>query len=338
VKISRIPWPSRPQGALPPMPKLVFVLFVAIALAACGRSEDAPPVATAPAPVAPAPAPVEPVAVDPGLGDLTVDELYGRAREAMAAQRMVAPAGDNALEYYLAIVEKEPGNAGARDALRELFPFASGTAEQEINQGNLEEAARIVAALALADPENYSLTILRGKLEARRRIVEREQLAQAAAAAAAATAAAVPRPPTPTPSVAESPAVVEPAPTVAATAPPPAAVVTPAPTPVPVQPAVPPPTPAASGVNSDLAVVSMVSPAYPPQAARSRAEGWVEVEFTVSAGGQVENARVVRSDPPRIFDREAIRSIERSTFSPRVENGVPVSSSARRRIEFKLDG
>lgn len=322
------------------MPKLVVLLFVAIALAACGRSEDAPPAATAPAPVAPAPAPVEPVAVAPGLGDLSVDELYGRARAAMAAQRMVAPAGDNALEYYLAIVEKEPGNAGARDALRELFPFASGTAEQEIIQGNLEEAARIVAALALADPENYSLTILRGKLEARRRIVEREQLAQAAAAAAAATAAAVPRPTTPTPSVAESPAATEPAPapTVAATVPPPAAA-TVTPPPAPVQPATPPPpAPSATGVNSDLAVVSMVSPAYPPQAARSRAEGWVEVEFTVSAGGQVENARVVRSDPPRIFDREAIRSIERSTFSPRVENGVPVSSSARRRIEFKLDG
>jgi protein TonB len=47
---------------------------------------------------------------------------------------------------------------------------------------------------------------------------------------------------------------------------------------------------------------------------------------------------VTASDPQRVFDREAVRSIERTKFTPRLENGVPVSSTVRRRIEFKLGG
>jgi protein TonB len=82
--------------------------------------------------------------------------------------------------------------------------------------------------------------------------------------------------------------------------------------------------------------VTPVAPSYPSQAARNRDEGWVEVEFTVTAQGAVENAKVTASEPSRIFDREAIRSIERTKFNPRLENGVAVSSTVRRRIEFKL--
>ncbi|WP_440223929.1 TonB family protein [Dokdonella sp. MW10] len=279
-------------------------------------------------PVAAAPAVVDPIS--PAVEGLSVDELYREARKAMADQRMVAPAGNNALEYYLAILTKEPDNHGARDALRELFPFASSTAEQEINQGNLDEASRIVAALAIAEPSNYTLTILRGKLEARRRVLDREQQVAAAAAAAAARPAATT---TPAPAVAEPPPAPAPAP---AQAPQPVATA-PAPAPVATPPPAPAPTPAPRGATTDLAAVNVATPTYPQQAARNRAEGWVEVEFTVTAEGAVENVRVVRADPPRIFDREAVRSIERSTFKPRMENGVPVSSSGRRRIEFKLD-
>ncbi len=330
--------PRRQRGSA--APKIVAVVAV-LALGGVGAwwflgrdAADAPATAepaTTPAetPAAAAPAVVDPIS--PAVEGLSVDELYREARKAMADQRMVAPAGNNALEYYLAILTKEPDNHGARDALRELFPFASSTAEQEINQGNLDEASRIVAALALAEPSNYTLTILRGKLEARRRTLDREQQLAAAAAAAAARPAAATTP-------APAPAVAEPPPPVSTPAPAPQPVATaPAPAPVAAPPPAPAPTPAPRGATTDLAAVNVATPTYPQQAARNRAEGWVEVEFTVTAEGSVENVRVVRADPPRIFDREAVRSIERSTFKPRVENGVPVSSSGRRRIEFKLD-
>ena len=83
-------------------------------------------------------------------------------------------------------------------------------------------------------------------------------------------------------------------------------------------------------------MVTPVAPSYPSQAARNREEGWVEVEFTVTADGTVQDAKVTASDPARVFDREAVRSIERTKFSPRLENGVAVSAVVKRRIEFKF--
>ncbi|MGB0133918.1 energy transducer TonB, partial [Dokdonella sp.] len=104
------------------------------------------------------------------------------------------------------------------------------------------------------------------------------------------------------------------------------------------EPAPPPPPPPPQGETRDVEVVTPVAPTYPTQAARNREEGWVEVEFTVTADGAVQDARVTASDPQRVFDREAVRSIERTKFTPRLENGVPVSATVRRRIEFKLGG
>ena len=126
-------------------------------------------------------------AVSPAVEELTIDQLYREARKAMSEQRMVAPAGNNATRV-LSRDHREGCRPipGANDALRELFPFASGTAEQEINQGNLDEANRIIASLAKADPSNYTLTILRSKLEAKKKQIELQE-AQAAAAAAAPT-------------------------------------------------------------------------------------------------------------------------------------------------------
>jgi protein TonB len=286
------------------------------------------PSATAPAvPAVEAPA----AAVSPAVEELTIDQLYREARKAMSEQRMVAPASNNALDFYLAILEKEPTNSGANDALRELFPFASGTAEQEINQGNLAEADRIIGSLAKADPSNYTLTILRSKLEAKKKqIVLQEAQVAAAAAAAATPATATPA----TESVTATTASATPAPSETAavtTAPPPPTAVAPTPAPA-------PPPVAPSGETRDVEVVTPVAPSYPVQAARDRKEGWVEVEFTVTADGSVQDAKVTASNPVRVFDREAIRTIERTKFNPRLENGVPVSTTVRRRIEFTLGG
>jgi protein TonB len=318
-------------------PKLVLLVVVIAAAAAGGwwflTQRGASPTAGAPA-IADTPlASQEVVApvISPAVEELSVDQLYREARKAMAEQRLVKPAGNNALEFYLAILEKDASSSGAQEALRELFPFASGTAEQEISQGDLEEANRIIASLAKVDPSNYTLTILRSKLEAKKKLLD-QQLAQTAAAATAAAAAA--RAPTSAPS---QPSSAEPPPAAQSSAP--APIAAPAAAPVETRPQVATPAPAApAGETRDAAVISPATPAYPPLAARNRAEGWVEVEFMVNAEGKVENVRVTRSDPPRVFDREAVKSIEHSTFRARVENGVPVNSTMRRRIEFKLGG
>jgi len=343
----RLPDPHAIRGAAVPS-RLIAIVVVLIVLAAgawwfFGRAPGTavlPGITTAPTTAPTATSPTAPAAAV--SDELTTDQLYREARKAMSENRMAAPAGNNALEFYLKILAKQPDDSGAKDALRELFPFATGSAEDQINQGQFDEANRIIALLAQADPSNYSLTILRSKLDAKKKQSDREQQqAQLAAAAAAHPqapgTAATPQPGTPagtpaapgsetqTPAAAATTAAAPAAETVAATT---------APTP---RPAAPPPPPAApAGETHDAAVTSPPVPVYPIAAARNRQEGWVEVEFTVSADGSVQNAHVTGSQPPRIFDREAIAAVQRAKFQPRMENGQAIASTLRRRIEFKL--
>ncbi|MGH8126214.1 MAG: RodZ domain-containing protein, partial [Rhodanobacteraceae bacterium] len=93
-----------------------------------------------------------------------VSALLAAARTAYAARSVVAPAGHSAMEYYEAALAQDPGNKVARDALREIFPFAVPCVEQAIAQNELDEAKREISVLAKADPTNYSLTLLRSRL------------------------------------------------------------------------------------------------------------------------------------------------------------------------------
>jgi protein TonB len=45
---------------------------------------------------------------------------------------------------------------------------------------------------------------------------------------------------------------------------------------------------------------------------------------------------VVKAEPPRVFDREAVRAIQRSSFEPASDGGKPVEARTRRKIEFRL--
>jgi protein TonB len=326
--------------------RLIALIVIVVVLAAAGwwffgrtpsgTAVPAGPAATSPTATAPTASPTAPVAAV--SDELTVDQLYREARKAMNDNRIAAPAGNNALEFYLKILAKQPDDSGPKDALRELFPFATGAAEDQINQGAFDEANRIISLLAQADPSNYSLTILRSKLDAKRKLVDREQQAQAAAAAAAkqpaAGTAATPAPegsaastPAATPAATPAPVAATPAPAT----PPPAETTAAAPAPAPAaRPAAP------TGETRDVAVTSPPVPVYPLTAARNRQEGWVEVEFTVTPDGSVQNAHVTGSQPTRIFDREAIAAVQRAKFQPKIENGQAVASTLRRRIEFKL--
>lgn len=327
------------RGAVSAMQLVLVVIVLACVAAAAwwflGQSGKLPAIALPgpSAPVAPgsasSSAPVNPE-------ELTTDQLYKAARTAMGENRMVAPATDNALEYYLAILAQHPDDSGAKDALRELFPFATGSAEDQINQGNFDEATRIMDLLAKADPSNYTLTILRSRLDAKRKQIDREQQqAQLAAAAAA-------RPQTPTVAADSTPAPDAAAATSATEAPAAgAAAARPAVARAPAAPVVAPPAPAPVpvepvGETRDARVITPPRPAYPAAAARNRQDGWVEVEFTVASDGSVQNARVVNSNPSRVFDREAVRAIELAKFEPRLDKGQPTASTLRRRIEFKL--
>ncbi|MCP4046489.1 MAG: energy transducer TonB [Gammaproteobacteria bacterium] len=89
--------------------------------------------------------------------------------------------------------------------------------------------------------------------------------------------------------------------------------------------------------EGDIIPVVVIRPMYPRDAAMKGLEGWVKVEFTITAIGTVKNPKVIDSKPPRVFNREAIRAILKWKFKPRVVDGVAVDRTATQIIDFNLD-
>jgi len=89
--------------------------------------------------------------------------------------------------------------------------------------------------------------------------------------------------------------------------------------------------------EGDIIPLVIIRPMYPRDAAMKGIEGWVELSFTITAIGTVKDARVIDSDPPRIFNREALRAIMKWKFKPRVVDGVAVDRLATQIIGFDLE-
>ncbi len=92
------------------------------------------------------------------------------------------------------------------------------------------------------------------------------------------------------------------------------------------------------GSDQDIVPIVRVNPQYPIRAADREIEGWVEVEFTISAAGTVKDPVVVAAEPGTIFNRAALRAIRKWKYSPKIEEGVAVERpNVMVRINFELD-
>ena len=89
--------------------------------------------------------------------------------------------------------------------------------------------------------------------------------------------------------------------------------------------------------EGDIIPIVVIRPMYPRDAAMAGLEGWVKVEFTITAIGTVKNPRVIEAKPARVFNREAIRAILKWKFKPRVVDGVAVDRRATQVIDFSLE-
>ena len=90
--------------------------------------------------------------------------------------------------------------------------------------------------------------------------------------------------------------------------------------------------------DSDVVPVVRVNPQYPIRAAERGIEGWVELEFTITASGTVKNAVVTAARPARIFDSEALRAIGKWRYNPKIVDGKPVErKGVRVRLRFRLE-
>lgn len=90
--------------------------------------------------------------------------------------------------------------------------------------------------------------------------------------------------------------------------------------------------------EGDVVPLVRIQPQYPRDAAMNQIEGWVRVSFTITETGTVTNPRVIDAEPPRVFDRAALRAILRWKFKPRIIDGVAVARTATQQIDFTLDG
>lgn len=88
--------------------------------------------------------------------------------------------------------------------------------------------------------------------------------------------------------------------------------------------------------SSGVVPLVRVKPTYPARAASRHIEGWVKIEFTVSAAGSVANARVIGASPPGIFDEAALAAIKQWKFKPKIEAGAVVVQRAVQTLKFTL--
>lgn len=89
--------------------------------------------------------------------------------------------------------------------------------------------------------------------------------------------------------------------------------------------------------ESDLVLVRHVEPEYPREALLDRTEGWVQVEFTVVEDGDVEDVDVIAAEPPRIFNRAAVRAVKRWRYEPPDDGDGTTRFRTMRTIEFTLN-
>lgn len=91
------------------------------------------------------------------------------------------------------------------------------------------------------------------------------------------------------------------------------------------------------GSEGEYLPIVKVAPVYPQRALARGIEGWVLVEFTVTAGGSVRDVVVVEAQPERMFDRAAIAAAEKFRYKPRVINGKAVEvEGVQNLIRFEM--
>lgn len=335
---------------------VALAVAVACALGAC-KKEPADADTAAATTVQQAPAPTPASVVSAAVTAMSADQLRSEASKAYDENRLYAPAGNNAMEYYLALRDKAPADAGASSALTDLMPMTVIATEQGIAREDFLEAKRLLALIGKADDKHPALGRLKSSIassetaaaqrvesqkltaeqeatrqvelakkreEDQRKLQEQQRQQQATATPAPAQTNAAQQ------AAAAAEAQRQQAAAAAAERQRVAAAEeqrqqAAAITPAPAQPA---------RAANDLRAVSQADPRYPPAAQRAGAAGSVQVEFTVATDGSVSDVRVVSSDVPRQFardfEREAISAVKRWRFQP-----IGQSTTSRRTISFQ---
>lgn len=89
--------------------------------------------------------------------------------------------------------------------------------------------------------------------------------------------------------------------------------------------------------DKDAMIVSQTPPEYPSSALRKQESGTVVVRVTIDANGEVKDTAIETSSTSRTLDRAARKSVSKWKFSPKIENGVAVTSDLLIPVEYKSE-
>ena len=82
----------------------------------------------------------------------------------------------------------------------------------------------------------------------------------------------------------------------------------------------------------------MIAPEYPRRLLTRGIEGFVDVQYDVTAYGTTENLRVVYSEPEGAFDRAALAAVAKWKFRPQIIDDQPVPTrDLRERVRFTIE-
>lgn len=85
-----------------------------------------------------------------------------------------------------------------------------------------------------------------------------------------------------------------------------------------------------------LTLAKSVALQYPEKAQRAKAEGWVELDFTVAETGEVKDIAVHGASPAGLFEQAAIETLSHWRYRPVTRDSKPVPQRARIRFRFSL--
>ena len=85
-----------------------------------------------------------------------------------------------------------------------------------------------------------------------------------------------------------------------------------------------------------LVLLQPLRPEYPRDAALKGVEGWVELNFIVTASGKPINVRATSASPAGVFDKAAVAAMQRARYQPLSTTDESVSRQASLRVSFRL--
>ena len=81
-----------------------------------------------------------------------------------------------------------------------------------------------------------------------------------------------------------------------------------------------------------------LQPEYPSRALNRGIEGFVDLAFDITAAGATSNIRVIQAQPQGVFERAAIRALEKWKYKVPITDGVAQGQAdMMTRLSFKLE-